>query len=155
MAEAGESPRTQLRQRLQQSHEAVLAVVAPMAAEEGEAPANPGWRRRDVLGHLVSAEIGHCQVIRRLLAGQPTLIPGFVLDEFNNAEVEARRWQSLPELIAEYQANRVATLALLDSIDENQWAIAGPHPGGFDSTVEGVFRVIAIHEKRHLRELQP
>lgn len=153
MAESNQ--RQQLRQRLLESQQAVLAVVEQMDEATGETQANPGWRRRDILAHLVSAEIGHCQVIRRLLAGQPTLIPGFVLDEFNNAEVEARRMQSLPELIAEYRANRAATLGLLDTIGEDQWAIPGPHPGGFDSTVEGVFRVIAIHEKRHLRELQP
>jgi hypothetical protein len=154
MAEASESPRAQLRQRLLQSQQAVLAVMEQLDEAAAGAPANPGWRRRDVLAHLASAESGHCQVIRRLLAGEPTLIPGFVLDEFNNAEVEARRWRSLPELIAEYQANRADTLALLDTIADDQWAIAGPHPGGFDTTVEGVFRVITIHEKRHLRELQ-
>ena len=28
------------------------------------------------------------------------------------------------------------------------------HPGGFDTTVEAVFRVIAIHERRHLKEIR-
>lgn len=154
MAESSENPRQQLRQRLQQSHQAVLDVVERMDEASGEAQANPGWQRRDVLAHLASAEIGHCQVIQQLLDGQPTLIPGFVLDEFNHTEVETRRQRSLPELVAEYKANRAATLSLLDAIGDDQWGIAGPHPGGFDTTVEGVFRVITIHEKRHLRELQ-
>lgn len=154
MSDANASTREQLRQRLLQGQEAILAVVGGLDESAAHGQANPGWERRDVLAHLASAELGHCQVIRRLMVGQPTLVPGFVLDEFNNAEVASRRERSLSELIAEYAANRAATLALLDTITDDQWAIAGPHPGGFDTTVEGVFRVITIHEKRHLRELQ-
>lgn len=154
MAETSTGTREQLRQRLIQSQQAVLEVVGRMDEVAGQTQANPGWMGRDVLAHLASAEIGHCEVIRRLLAGQTTLIPNFNLDEFNNAEVEARRERTLTELIAEYQDNRKKTLALLDVVADSAWDIAGPHPGGFDTTVAGVFRVIAIHEKRHLRELQ-
>ncbi len=154
MAETSTGTREQLRQRLIQSQQTVLAVVERMDEVAGQMQANQGWRGRDVLAHLASAEIGHCQVIRRLLAGQTTLIPGFNLDEFNNAEVEARRERTFSELIAEYQDNRHKTLDLLDAVADSDWDIAGPHPGGFDTTVAGVFRVIAIHEKRHLRELQ-
>lgn len=154
MAETKASPREQLRQRLIDGRQAVLEVVSGLDEAAGRVQANPGWERRDIVAHLASAEIGHCQVIQRLLAGQPTLLPGFDLDEFNQAEVGSRRQRSLSELVAEYQANRAATLALLDTIAENEWAIAGPHPGGFDTTVEGVFRVISIHERHHLREMQ-
>ena len=76
------------------------------------------------------------------------------LDTFNNAEVEKRRQRSWEDIIAEYQANRLATLALLDTIDDSAWDKSGPHPGDFDTTVAGVFRVITIHEKRHLKELK-
>lgn len=154
MAESSMGTREQLRQRLIQSQQAVLEVVRRMDEAAGQAQANPGWIGRDVLAHLASAEIGHCQVIQRLLDGQPTLIPDFNLDAFNNAEVGARRGRTLSELIEEYQANRDNTLALLDTIADGDWGVAGPHPGGFDTTVEGVFRVITIHERRHLRELQ-
>ena len=154
MAETGTPIREQLRQRLLQGQQAVLTLVAQMDEVASQSKVNPGWTGRDLLAHLASAELGHCQVIHHLLTGRSTLIPGFNLDAFNDAEVEARREQSLAELIVEYQANRAATLALLDTITDADWGIAGPHPGGFDTTVEGVFLVVTIHEKRHLRELQ-
>ena len=115
---------------------------------------NTGWSVQDAVAHLAAAELGHCQVIARLLTNTPTDIAGFDLDAFNNAEVAARRPISLSDLIAEYQTNRAATLQLLASVGEDDWDRAGWHPGGFETTVEGVFRVIAIHEKRHLREIQ-
>ena len=144
----------QLRQRLLQSQQAVLEVVAPMDAERGRILVNPGWTAQDLLAHLAAAELGHCAVVQRLLVGGDTVLPGFNLDTYNNAEVQARRHLGLEELLAEYKANRAATLAFLASIADHDRDKAGPHPRGFDTTVEGVFRVIAIHEKRHLRDLQ-
>lgn len=144
----------QLRQRLLQSQQAVLETVAHLDAERGRALVNPGWTAQDLLAHLAAAELGHCEVVRRLLVGESTTVPGFDLDTYNNAEVQTRRHVDLEGLVAEYKANRAATLELLASIGDDDWDKAGPHPGGFDTTVEGVFRVISIHEKRHLRELQ-
>ncbi|NUQ39018.1 MAG: DinB family protein [Caldilineales bacterium] len=144
-----------LRQRLLAGEQALLAAVAGLEDEmAATTSANPGWAIKDVLAHLASAELGHCAVIRRLLAGESTHLPGFDLDAFNEAEVAARRRLSLAEVLAEYQANRAVTLALLTTIGPEDWDKAGPHPGGFETTVEGVFRVIALHEKRHLREMK-
>ncbi len=144
----------QLRQRLLQSQQAVLEAVALMDAERIRVLVNPGWTAQDLLAHLAAAELGHCAVVQRLLLGEDTAIPGFNLDTYNDAEVQARRHLGLDELLAEYKANRAATLDLLASIGDGDWDKAGPHPGGFDTTVAGGFRVIAIHEKRHLRDLQ-
>lgn len=145
----------QLHQRLLDSHNAILEVIDLLSeAQAVDANANPGWTVRDLVAHLAAAEIGHCRVIRRLLAGQSTAIPGFDLDAHNNAEVDARQQRTFAELLAEYKANRAATLALLDTVGDEDWDRGGPHPGGFETTVEGTFRVISIHEKRHLREIK-
>lgn len=144
-----------LHERLRQSQQEVLDMAAAFDETSAQGSlANPGWTVRDLMAHLASAELGHCHVIRRLLAGQPTSIPGFNLDAFNHAEVDIRRERSLTELLAEYTTNRAATLVLLESIGVDDWDKAGPHPGGFETTVEGVFRVISLHEKRHLKELR-
>jgi hypothetical protein len=98
--------------------------------------------------------LGHLRVICRLLAGEPTEQPGFDLDAHNQAEVATRQDRTLAALIAEYRANRMATLALLDTVSATAWDKGGFHPAGFAITVAGIFRLIVIHEKRHLRELQ-
>ncbi|MFZ2487658.1 MAG: DinB family protein [Anaerolineae bacterium] len=145
-----------LRQRMQDTRAELLALIETLTAERAAAPSgNPGWTVQDVVAHLAGAEGGHRQVIRGLLAEPPRHFPrDFDLDAFNAAEVGARRGQTLNALQAELDSQRAETLALLDSITDDQWERAGYHPGGFDTTVEGVFRVIAIHEKRHVKELR-
>jgi hypothetical protein len=148
------SPRDKLRKRLISSHQAVMDLVLSIDGPTAMAlRANEGWSGQDLMAHLAASELGHCEVIRRLLADEPTFIPDFDLGTFNNAEVEKRSTLSWEDILAEYQTNRMATLALLDKVPDADWGKSGPHPGGFDTSVEGVFRVIAIHEKRHLKDL--
>ena len=147
--------REKLRQRLNDSRRELLAAVEELGPTQAAAPTtNAGWAVRDVLAHLAGAELGHQQVIRSLLAGASPDTSGFDLDAFNAADVAARRDASLPELLDELAANRSATLAFLDSVGPDDWDRAGYHPGGFDTTVEGTFRIIAIHEKRHVKEIR-
>ncbi len=144
-----------LRQRLDDSRRELLAAVEALGPDEAAAPtANPDWAVRDVLAHLAGAELGHQQVIRALLSGVSPDTSGFDLDAFNAADVAARRNASLAGLLDELAANRAETLALLDAVGPDDWARGGYHPGGFDATVEGVFRVIAIHEKRHAKDIR-
>ena len=147
--------REKLRERLDSAHAELAALLDAVLEDQArQATSNPGWAVRDVVAHLAAAELGHQQVIRQLLASQPTALPSFDLDAYNASEVAARQGQSLAALRAEFEANRQETLALLESISPADWDRAGYHPGGFDTTVEGTFRVIAIHEKRHAREIQ-
>ncbi len=147
--------REKLKARLLQSQQKVLNIVAGWDEDTARQPsANPNWRNQDVLAHLAAAEIGHYQVIQRLLAGQSLAIEGFDLDRHNDAEVARRRDRSFAAILDEYRRNRQATLDLLATVRDEDWDKSGYHPGGFDTTVAGVFRVIAIHEQRHLKEFR-
>lgn len=147
--------KTKLNSRLAQSRQDLLASIAELTPDElAQRAVNNGWSVQDVVAHLASAERGHQQVIAALLAGQGTRQPGFDLDAFNEAEVGARRGMTTEAVFGELAASRVATLALLDEIEPVDWDRPGYHPGGFDTTVEDVFRVIAIHEKRHAKEIR-
>ncbi|MER2600477.1 MAG: DinB family protein [Caldilineales bacterium] len=141
--------------RLLAAHTELMTYAQALTPTEAAAPSpNPGWSVQDTLAHLASAELGHCSVAENLLSATPTIGPdGFDLDAFNAAQVAARRGLALAAVLSELDANHAATLALLQRIEPEQWDIAGYHPGGFDTTVEGVFRVIAIHKRRHMKEL--
>ncbi len=147
--------KTKLSDRLIQSRQDLLASIAGIARDGlARRAVNDGWSIQDVLAHLASAERGHQMVIRALIAGQDPRQPGFDLDAFNEAEVGARRGMTSEAVFGELAASRAETLALLDSVGPDDWDKSGYHPGGFDTTVEGGFRVIAIHEKRHAREIR-
>lgn len=147
--------KAKLSERLLQSRQDLLASIGELAPEElAQRAVNDGWSVQDVLAHLASAERGHQQVIEALLTGRESHQPGFDLDAFNEAEVGARRSMTTQEILDELDASRAASLALLEQIGPGDWERSGYHPGGFDTTVEGGFRVIAIHEKRHAREIR-
>ncbi len=144
-----------LSERLTQSRQDLLASLAGLPSDElAQHAVNDGWSVQDVVAHLASAERGHQQVIAALLAGQDTQQPGFDLDTFNETEVGARRGMTTEAVFDELASSRAGTLALLDTVGPDDWERSGYHPGGFDTTVEGGFRVIAIHEKRHAREIR-
>lgn len=144
-----------LKSRLDEAHADLMAVVSGLTAEQAGRPTpNVAWTVKDVLAHLAGAERGHQQVIHALLAGEVAGQPDFDLDTFNQADVAAREGWTLAKLLEDLNAGRAATLALLDSLDAGDWDRAGYHPGGFDTTVEGTFRVIAIHERRHTKDIR-
>jgi len=144
-----------LKKRLDEAHADLLAVVSGLTTEQAARPTlNADWTVQDVLAHLAGAERGHQQVIRALLAGQLAAQPGFDLDTFNQADVAARAGWTLAKLLEDLNAGRAGTLALLESLGADDWDRAGYHPGGFDTTVEGTFRVIAIYERRHSKDIR-
>lgn len=140
--------------RLEETRAQVKALAVSLTPEQWATPVYELWAVRDVFAHLAAAEKGHVDVGWALLRGESTAIPGFDLDEYNNRSVDERRHKSPPELLAELDEARERTAALLAAVGPDDWEKGGPHPGGFDVTVEGIFKVISMHEKRHLRDLR-
>jgi uncharacterized protein (TIGR03083 family) len=113
---------------------------------------NPAWNVHDLLAHLAGAERGLQGTVQRFLDGQP-LPDGFSLDYWNQRQVEKQKERSVADLLASLAASRVDTLALLDSLSEEQLAVRGMHPAGFETSVGGIFRVMAMHEMDHGQEI--
>ncbi len=113
---------------------------------------NPAWNVHDLLAHLAGAERGLQGTVQRFLAGQP-LPEGFSLDYWNQRQVEKQKERNVADLLAGLQASRVDTLALLDSLSDEQLAVRGMHPAGFETSVGGIFRVMAMHELDHGQEI--
>lgn len=140
--------------RLEGTRREVKRFVRSLAPAQWEAKVTDRWTVQDVIAHLAFAEAGHVAVGWALLRGEPTEVPGFDLDTFNNWEVAKRQNLPLAARLAELDAARAQTAALLAAVCPDDWEKGGPHPGGFDVTVEGIFKVIRVHEQRHLKETQ-
>ena len=140
--------------RLEEVRSQVKCLAASLSPEQWHLPVYELWAVRDVIAHLAAAEKGHVDVGWALLRGESTEIPGFDLDTYNNRSVNERRHKSEEELLAELDEARARTAQLLAAVGPDDWEKSGPHPGGFDVTVEGIFKVIAMHERRHLRDLK-
>ncbi len=140
--------------RLEAIRQEVKTLITDLSPAAWRTPVTEHWTVQDVIAHLASAEQGHVAVGWALLRGEPTTVTDFDLDTFNRRETAKRRGLSMAARLAELDAARAQTAALLAAVGPEDWDKAGPHPGGFDVTVEGIFKVIRVHEQRHLRDVQ-
>ena len=142
-----------LRAELNDSRAYLLSVAEQIGPEQVlNSTENPLWNVHDLLGHLAGAEHGMQATVKRFLAGEP-LPEGFSLAYWNQRQVEKQKERSVPDLLAGLAASRVDTLALLDSLTDDQLAVRGVHPAGFETSVGGIFKVIAHHERGHGQEI--
>lgn len=105
------------------------------------------WSVKEVLGHIMDGErvFGHRAL--RFARADKTPLPGF--DE--NAWVPAAGFdrRTMPELAAEYDAVRAATLALFGSFDEACLVRRGP-ANNAEVSVRALAHIIAGHELHHV-----
>lgn len=147
------SRKQDLRAELTEARAYLLSVAGQIGPDQAlNSTENPAWNVHDLLAHLAGAERGLQATVQRFLRGED-LPEGFSLDYWNQRQVEKAQARSIDDLLASLAASREGTWALLDSLGDEQLAAAGRHPAGFDTTVAGVFRILALHERDHGQEL--
>ena len=143
----------QLRQQLDEARAYLLSVAQQIGPEQERlSTENPAWNVHDLLAHLAGAERGMQATVHRFLDGVE-LPEEFDLSYWNVRQVAKRSDQDVATLIESLAASRVDTLALLAGLTEEQLNVPGRHPAGIETTVAGVFRIIALHERAHAREI--
>jgi hypothetical protein len=137
------------------THAKFKAFVAGLDAEALQRPAaGNAWNPREIVGHLVDAERAHRRFIEAVAAGNPPAkLENFDLQAWNAGRVAKRAGQSLEELLALYDEERGATVAVLEGLPDAAWGMSGDHPALGHVTVEYVARIIGLHERAHLGEM--
>lgn len=139
--------------------DAALAEIEQVVTEVEEAAwsnasPNPGWSARDVLTHLISGETGNLQIARRVQAGEARPVEGFDLARWNARQLEKIGVKQPGEVMSELKALRAETLSFLESVSEADLSKAGFRPTGEATTLEGVFRQIANHQREHAADIR-
>lgn len=136
-------------------HELVALVEGLDDAAQNFRPADGRWTVRENVAHLVDAEKAHRRFIQAVLAGRELSASAeFDLDRWNNSHVEKRAGQSTAELLVELAAQRDETLAVIRGISAADWQKEGDHPALGRIAVRQVAKIIGVHEKMHLRDMQ-
>ena len=125
------------------------ALAAP--AERGVAYAPGKWTLKEVLGHLIDDERIFSYRLLCVARGDDRELPGF--DENLYAAHAGFEQRALEDLLAEYAATRLATLALLRGLPPEAWMARG-RVNGYDCSVRGLAFHIAGHELHHHRIVQ-
>ena len=145
--------RTRIRARLEEARQELLDVLGQITPDtEVKSTENPAWTVHDIAAHVTLSERGLQATIQRFLDGVE-LPADFSLDVWNERQVKKAQTRGLDDMIAALTASRQHTLELLTSLTDEQMAVEGMHPAGFRTTVAGVFKVMAYHERLHGAEM--
>ncbi len=112
-----------------------------------------GWRPRDVVGHLISAEIDDWIPRAELILQSGTSTPFVPFDRF--AHVERDVDVPLDRLIERFAELRTQTLARLDELvtDEADLDRRGLHPTLGEVTLRELLATWAVHDLDHVSQV--
>ena len=115
----------------------------------------PEWGAYDLLCHFISAERTFLIYSRDLANGGTGVPRDFDLDAFNLKEVQALRsaGHSAPELIAEFERQRLETIRFVQILTDTDLDRVGFHPWFGDTSQENILKLLYRHTMIHQRDL--
>ena len=129
--------------------EAALAGISEEALDR--APADDGWSPRQVVHHLADSEATAYVRLRRLIAEDEPVIQGYDEPEY------ARRLhydRPIGSSLAVLRAVREASLELLESLTDAEWARTGTHSESGPYSVERWLEIYASHSRDHANQIR-
>lgn len=108
------------------------------------------WSVKEVIGHIADAERIFAYRALRIARGDRTPLPGW--DENDYVRAAGFDARPLPELLADFEAARTATVTLLGGFGPEVWSRSGT-ANETPITVRALAYIIAGHAEHHLRIL--
>lgn len=124
-----------------------LALLAGLSAEQAAHRYAPGkWSIKQVVGHISDAERVFAYRAMRFARNDTTPLPPFDENEYvRNATFDDR---ALPDLAAEFEAVRRASVCLFRGLDDEALMRRGT-ASGHEVTPRALANIIAGHERHH------
>jgi hypothetical protein len=143
---AGE--RAALIARYRDGADAFSAAVAGLTDDELDARPFAGeWTVREIAHHLADGELNSAVRLRRLIAEEHPILPGYDEMEFSRRLHYGDR--PIGPSLAAMRAARAATLDILERLSEAEWARTGVHTEQGPYSVEAWLRDYASHPHDH------
>jgi len=115
-------------------------------------PAPDKWSAGEIVAHLADAEIVGAFRMRFILGA-----PGSAVVAYDQAQwAKAGRYDTRDphESLEQFRIVREGNLALLASLDREQWQHCGVHSERGRETIETIVRMFAGHDINHLRQIE-
>jgi len=111
-----------------------------------------GWRPRDVVGHLISAEMNNYLARAERILERGTAVPFDTFDRFQHVERDAGR--SLDELLDRFESLRKQNLGrLAERISDADLDRKGMHPALGEVTIRQLLSTWAVHDLDHTAQV--
>jgi hypothetical protein len=137
----------------------LVRAMNPAQLEEGRY--ENGWNGRQILAHIASIEWSYPRLIdiartppAPVEATPPTRTMKGGNDAYNDRQVAKRESMTVALLLAEFEANRAATIRAVEAADEDLFARRIRSAGGVVGPLATVFYQIAVaHVLGHARDI--
>jgi hypothetical protein len=131
----------------------VVAALEGFTAEELDARPLPGkWSAREIAHHLAESEMNSALRIRRLLAEDNPLIPGYDQDFYSTRFFHNGR--DLAPALDAFRGARGVTVPVIMAMSEADWQRAGTHSESGRYTAEDWLRIYARHAHNHAAQIR-
>jgi DinB superfamily len=115
-------------------------------------PAPDRWSVGEIVAHLADAEIVIGYRLRLILGSPGTSIVAYDQDRWvTSGHYDRREPRRSIDLL---RVLRAANLALLESLDPEQWTHYGVHSERGQESIEDVVRMTAGHDLNHLQQIE-
>lgn len=140
--------RAALLDRYRDGADQFIATVEGLSDAELDARPFAGeWTVREIAHHLADGELNSAVRLRRLIAEDEPLLPGYDEMEFSRRLHYGER--AIGPSLAAMAAARAATYQILDRLSEAEWARGGTHSEHGPYGVEAWLRDYADHPWDH------
>lgn len=137
-----------LRENMQRVKDLFLA----QSEEKLTTPCAPGeWTMKEILSHVTDTERIFAYRALRIARNDPTPLPAFDQDIY--AQYSGANARSTEDLLEEFTAVRLATLALFNSFDDEAWQRTGT-ASEHTLSVRAAAYIIAGHELHHVNSIK-
>ncbi len=146
--------RQPLIQTLEQTHPALVQLTASLDARALDYHPSPDeWSIREILAHLVDDEmyVMRLRLERIVKEDHPHLTPH---DEKKWYATRNTTRDALPELLADFNLQRQASLGIINLLRESDWEREGYQPEYGHFTAEAWLAHWAGHDTTHLRQIE-
>lgn len=126
------------------------AVEGVTEAELDSRPFPGEWSVREIAHHLGDGELNSAVRLRRLIAEDRPVLPGYDEMEFSRRLHYPER--AIGPSVAAMRAARAATLSLLECLTEDDWMRTGTHTEQGAYSVEAWLRDYAAHPHDHAEQ---
>lgn len=130
--------------------ERLLKGVA--ASKLRKRPAPGKWSIAEIVAHLADAELVRGYRMRMILGAPGTPIQAFNQEDWVVALHYDKR--SVRQSLEEFRALREANLALLKTLQPEQWKQHGVHSERGEETIEIMTRMFAGHDINHIQQIE-
>jgi len=117
---------------LEKGHQMIIQVVDGLREVQWDVPGVCGeWSVKDIVAHLASYERVTLDVLNTFSGKEPTpYVLRFIsqTQQFDDSEVEARKYATAQQVIDEYQDTQVQTISLLEQIPPEKVQQPGTMP---------------------------